>query len=80
MHGKWKSGPNSISYANTAYYSLPGPQCWMEMICEILLYVIKLILEQILDQTKSAMGMKFEKRDGDLYENYWRYLMVLFSF
>ena len=79
MHGKWKSGPNSISYANTAYHSLPGPQCWMEMICEILLYVIKLI-EQILDQTKSAMGMKFEKRDGDPYENYWRHLMVLFSF
>ena len=32
--------------------------------------LIKLILEQILDQTKSAMVMKFEERDGDLYENY----------
>ena len=55
---------------NIAYYSLPRPKCWMQMICEILLYVIKLILEQILDQKKSAMEMKFEERDGDPNENY----------
>ena len=77
--GKWKSGPNSISFEMFRRKEIlqilhiivcPDLNSGWKWYVKSSYMLIKLILEQILDQTKSAMVMKFEERDGDLYENY----------